>query len=136
MSVHADYVGADQIPPPSSNPDCSPGLRRTGADAIDSLAPADLPLIRDRKCAEAQRTKAATLAGNGLCSIRSFYFWMWYSRSPLSFFVDSICRLCFLAALDRKPRTLCACQPVVFLISARVAPFGRPINARIWAPLL
>jgi hypothetical protein len=31
--------------------------------------------------------------------------------------MDSICRLCFLAALDRKPRTLCACQPVVFMES-------------------
>ena len=29
-----------------------------------------------------------------------------------------------------------ACHPVVFRISARAAPLARPINARIWAPLL
>src|SRR5215813_9253721 len=43
---------------------------------------------------------------------------------------------CFLAAVDRNPRTLCACQSVAFMISARVAPLGRPINSRILAPLL
>ena len=35
-----------------------------------------------------------------------------------------------------KPRTLCACQSVAFMISARVAPLGRPIISMIFAPLL
>src|ERR1700722_7236353 len=35
-----------------------------------------------------------------------------------------------------KPRTLCACQSVAFMISARVAPLARPIISRIFAPLL
>ena len=41
-----------------------------------------------------------------------------------------------MAAVERKPRTLWACQAVVFMISARLAPFGRPISSRIFAPLL
>src|SRR6266849_6035738 len=44
--------------------------------------------------------------------------------------------LCFLAAVERKPRTLWACQSVAFMISSRVAPLARPIRARIFAPLL
>src|SRR5712692_9736675 len=35
-----------------------------------------------------------------------------------------------------NPRTLCACHPVAFMISARVAPLARPIMSRIFAPLL
>src|SRR5882724_6677724 len=35
-----------------------------------------------------------------------------------------------------NPRTLCACQSVAFIISVRVAPLGRLIMARIFAPLL
>src|SRR5215510_15317792 len=57
-------------------------------------------------------------------------------RSPLSFFEDSILIPRFFPAVDRKPRTLCACQSVAFMISARVAPLGRPISSRIFAPLL
>src|ERR1044071_9937221 len=64
------------------------------------------------------------------------YFLIWYRRSPASVFVDSILRPCFLAAVERKPRTLWACQSVAFMISARVAPLGRPISSRIFAPLL
>src|SRR5437763_7276208 len=45
-------------------------------------------------------------------------------------------RLCFLAAVDKKPRTLWACHCVTFIISARVDPWGRPISSRILAPLL
>src|SRR5262249_11855597 len=45
-------------------------------------------------------------------------------------------RPCFLAAVERNPRTLWACQSVAFMISARLAPFGRPISSRIFAPLL
>src|ERR1700730_14902114 len=56
--------------------------------------------------------------------------------SPASVFVDSISRPCFLAAVDRKPRTLWACQSVAFMISAWLAPLRRPISARIFAPLL
>jgi hypothetical protein len=44
--------------------------------------------------------------------------------------------LCFLLAVEMKPRTLCACQSVAVLISVKVAPLGRPISARIFAPLL
>src|SRR5215467_13859665 len=42
----------------------------------------------------------------------------------------------FFPAVERKPRTLCACHSVAFIISARVAPLGRPIRSRILAPLL
>src|SRR5215471_121726 len=57
-------------------------------------------------------------------------------RSPASVLVDSILRPCFLAAVERNPRTLWACQFVAFMISARVAPCGRRISSRIFAPLL
>src|SRR5438105_11430894 len=57
-------------------------------------------------------------------------------RSPASFFEASILMLCFLAAVEMNPRTLWGCQSVAFMISARVAPFGRPIISRIFAPLL
>src|ERR1019366_7872849 len=43
---------------------------------------------------------------------------------------------CFLAAVEIKPRTLCACQSVAFMISASVAPFARAVISRIFAPLL
>src|SRR5215467_15508961 len=42
----------------------------------------------------------------------------------------------FFPAVERNPRTLCACHSVAFMISARVAPLGRPISSRIFAPLL
>src|SRR5580658_5447428 len=44
--------------------------------------------------------------------------------------------LCFLAAMEMKPLTLCACQSVAFMISARVAPLARPIMSMIFALLL
>ena len=69
-------------------------------------------------------------------SILNPYFLIWYTRSPASVFVDSILRPCFLAAVERKPRIECFCQSVAFTISARVAPLGRPISSRIFAPLL
>jgi hypothetical protein len=59
---------------------------------------------------------------------------MRYVRSPAAFFEDSI--VCFLPAVEIHPRTLCFCQPVVLMISARVAPSARLINSRIVAPLL
>jgi len=61
---------------------------------------------------------------------------MRYVRSPASFFADSIWTLCFLLAVEMKPRTLCACQSVAFMMSARVAPLARAIISRIFAPLL
>src|SRR5229473_2786965 len=42
----------------------------------------------------------------------------------------------FLATVEMKPRTLCACQSVAFMISARVAPLARPIISMIFGPLL
>src|SRR5215471_20668504 len=57
-------------------------------------------------------------------------------RSPASLLDDSIVMLCFLPAVEMNPRTLCACQFVTFMISPRVAPLARPINSRIFAPLL
>ena len=45
-------------------------------------------------------------------------------------------RLCFLAAVERKPRIECFCQSVALTISARLAPLGREISSRIFAPLL
>src|ERR1019366_8174783 len=57
-------------------------------------------------------------------------------RSPSSFFADSILTSCFFPAVEMKPRTLCACHSVAFMISARVAPLARPISPRIFAPLL
>src|SRR5215471_7481668 len=57
-------------------------------------------------------------------------------RSPLSVFEDSIFSPRFFPAVERNPRTLCACQSVAFMISASVAPTGRPISSRIFAPLL
>ena len=47
------------------------------------------------------------------------YFLLRYTRSPPALFADSICRWCCLAAVDRKPRTLCASQP---LVSSSVLP--------------
>src|SRR5262245_39904986 len=37
---------------------------------------------------------------------------------------------------ERKPRTECGCQPVGFMLSARVAPCWRRIRSRTWAVLL
>src|SRR5215471_18770209 len=65
----------------------------------------------------------------------SSYFLILYARSPASFFSDSIFNPRFFPAVERNPRTLCACQSVALMISARVAPLGRPISSRILAPL-
>src|ERR1700675_3908463 len=87
---------------------------------------------------KAPQKRPPTLAGGGLnrTPVLNLYFLIWYTRSPASVFVDSILRPCFLAAVDRKPRIECFCQSVAFAISASVAPLGRPISARIFAPLL
>jgi len=42
----------------------------------------------------------------------------------------------FLGAVDKNPRTLWACQPVAFMISARVAPCGRVIMSKILPPFV
>jgi len=55
---------------------------------------------------------------------RSEYFLTWYTRSPPSVFVDSILRPCFLAAVERKPRLLCACQSVAFTESTNKCTRG------------
>ena len=49
---------------------------------------------------------------------------------------DAIFTPCFLAAVDTKPRTLCACHDVACIMSASVAPLARLISCRILAPLL
>jgi hypothetical protein len=61
---------------------------------------------------------------------------MRYVRSPASFFAESIWTPCFLPAVEMKPRTLCACESVAFMISASVSPLARAIISRIFAPLL
>src|ERR1700733_4439927 len=43
---------------------------------------------------------------------------------------------CFLAVVERKPRTLWACRATAFMISAKVAPFARPIISSILVPLV
>src|SRR3954452_11704405 len=59
-----------------------------------------------------------------------------YTRSPPSMRSDAIFMPYFLAAMDRNPRTLCACHFVACMISANVAPLARPISSKIRAPLL
>jgi hypothetical protein len=53
-------------------------------------------------------------------AFREGYLAMLQVRSPSTLFEDSIVR--FLPAVEMKPRTLCSCQPVAFVISASVAP--------------
>src|ERR1700688_4165617 len=86
--------------------------------------------VGNAHCGRLAKAKRA-LGGGGVC------LWgTWYKGSPSSVFVDSILSPCFLAAVERKPRTLWACQSVAFWISASVAPLARSISARIFAPLL
>ena len=82
------------------------------------------------------RTAAGLLNPAAALVVGSFYLADLYTRSPDSFFEDSILTLCFLPAVEMNPRTLWACQSVAFMISARVAPFARAIISRIFAPLL
>ena len=51
-----------------------------------------------------------------------------YTRSPARKKERSLFP-CFRTPADRKPRTLCRCQPVSCSISRLVAPSGRPIRA-------
>src|SRR5690349_9123881 len=62
---------------------------------------------------------------------------MLYTRSPSARLAELTVRPIFLpSAPEMNPRTLCFCQPVAFIISARVAPFLRWIRARTVAFLL
>src|SRR5205807_8961565 len=92
------------------------------------------PLVTLRRAKKKSRQPSRAAACGGVQS--GAYFLIWYTRSPASVFVDSILSPCFLAAVERKPRIECFCQSVAFTISASVAPLGRPISSRIFAPLL
>jgi hypothetical protein len=59
-----------------------------------------------------------------------------YVRSPSALLDDSIFSPPFLPRMLTKPRTVCACQPVAFMISANVAPLARFISAMTSAFLL
>jgi hypothetical protein len=54
-------------------------------------------------------------------------------KPPASVFAASILRPCFLAGVDRKPRTLWAWRSPTLMIPGKVAPFGRPISSGILA---
>src|SRR5579864_1801294 len=57
------------------------------------------------------------------------YFPILYVRSPAAFLDDSIFSPPLLPRMLTKPRTVCGCQPVAFMISASVAPLARFIIA-------
>src|SRR5579864_4630722 len=59
-----------------------------------------------------------------------------YVRSPAAFLDDSIFSPPLLPRMLTKPRTVCGCQPVAFMISGNVAPFARFIIAITSAFLL
>src|SRR5450759_2436989 len=59
-----------------------------------------------------------------------------YVRSPEAFLEDSMLWPPLLPRMLTKPRTVCFCQPVVSMISARVAPLARFIIAITSAFLL
>ena len=62
---------------------------------------------------------------------------MLYTRVPSSRFSDFTVSAIFFPRVPlTKPRTLCGCQPVAFMISANVAPPGRFSRSRILAVLL
>jgi hypothetical protein len=64
------------------------------------------------------------------------YFPILYVRSPAAFLDDSIFSPPLLPRMLTKPRTVCGCQPVAFMISASVAPLARFISAITSAFLL
>ena len=59
-----------------------------------------------------------------------------YIRSPSALLDDSIFSPPFFPRMLTKPRTVCACQPVAFMISVRVAHLARFISAITSAFLL
>ena len=59
-----------------------------------------------------------------------------YVRSPLSDLKDSTLNPAFFIAPAMNPRTVCFCQPIVFMISVRVAPFLRWSMETTWAVLV
>ena len=68
--------------------------------------------------------------------LRAGYLAILYVRSPAAFFDDSIFSPPLLPKILTKPRTVCACQPVVAMISASVAPLARFIMVMTSAFLL
>src|SRR3984893_9644267 len=74
--------------------------------------------------------------GPGKSSSGWSYFPILYVRSPAAFLDDSIVSPPLLPRMLTKPRTVCGCQPVVFMISGSVAPFARCIIAMTSAFLL
>src|ERR1700730_17444770 len=63
--------------------------------------------------------------GPGKSSSGWSYFPILYVRSPAAFLDDSIFSPPLLPRMLTKPRTVCGCQPVAFMISESVAPFAR-----------
>src|ERR1017187_1959904 len=74
--------------------------------------------------------------GPGRRAIIRGYLLIRYVRSPPSGLKDSTVYPAFFIAPAMKPRTVCFCHPIVFMISARVAPFFRWSMATTWAVLL
>src|ERR1017187_10140739 len=74
--------------------------------------------------------------GPGRRAIIRGYLLIRYVRSPPSGLKDSTVYPAFFIAPAMNPRTVCFCQPMVFMISARVAPFFRCSMATTWAVLL
>ena len=57
-------------------------------------------------------------------------------RSPPSGLKDSTVNPAFFIAPAMNPRRVCRCRPILFMISARLAPFFRWSMATTWAVLL
>src|ERR1700730_12018269 len=74
--------------------------------------------------------------GPGKSSSGWSYFPILYVRSPAAFLDDSIFSPPLLPRMLTKPRTVCGCQLVAFMISASVVPFASFIMAITSAFLL
>src|ERR1017187_2543260 len=79
---------------------------------------------------------AAAGAGRARREGPESYWLIRYVRSPLSDLKDSTVYPAFFIAPAMKPRTVCFCQPIFSIISAKVAPFFRWSMATTWAVLL
>ncbi len=90
-----------------------------------------------RSLQKQKRRRADVAGGVGRILEMIRYFVSRYRRSPSSPFVDSTVSPIFLPTAPlMNPRTECGCQPVDFMISAKVAPFGRRIISSTLAVLL
>src|ERR1039457_1694028 len=91
----------------------------------------DMPgeVIQAEKPAAAGAGRARREGPESYCLIR-------YVRSPLSDLKDSTVNPAFFIAPAMNPRTVCFCQPIVFMISAKVAPLLRWSMATTWAAFL